>query len=132
MGEFPYPVPVPANVICLVDDEPSVLRALGRLLASDGLYAEKFWDPADFLEHARRHPVKVAVIDVRMPGMTGLEVLRELRTISHESKVIMMTGQSDPVYRSAALAAGACDFFLKPFDDEKFLQAMRTAVGSPV
>lgn len=119
-------------MICLLDDEPSVLKALGRLLASEGLHAETFSDPVRFLEHARRHPVRLAVIDVRMPEMTGFEVLAELRAGSPNARVIMMTGENDPAHRSATMTAGASAFFLKPFDDEKFLQAVREALTPPV
>jgi FixJ family two-component response regulator len=110
-------------------DEPSVLKALGRLLASEGLHAEKFSEPAHFLEHARSHPVRVAVIDIRMPGMTGLEVLAELRAGSPKTRVIVVTGENDPVHRGAAMDGGATAFFLKPFDDNAFLAAIREAIA---
>ena len=123
-------MPSAAEIICLLDDEPSVLKALGRLLASEDLHAEKFSDPASFLEHARHHPVRLAVIDMRMPGMTGLEVLAKLRKESPGARVIVMTGESDPSHRDAALAGGASAFFLKPFDDEAFLAAVRKALSA--
>jgi two-component system response regulator FixJ len=126
------PVPSPADIICLLDDEPSVLKALGRLLASEGLHAVKFSDSALFLEHARTHSVRLAVIDIRMPGLTGLEVLAELRAISPDTRVILMTGENDPAHRQAAEAGGASAFFLKPFDDEAFLAAVRAAIAPSV
>jgi len=104
-----------------------VLKALGRLLASEGLHAEKFSEPARFLDYARNHPVRLAVIDIRMPGMTGFGVLAELRAISPAARVIIMTGENDPAQRSEAMAGGASAFFLKPFDDEAFLKAVRAA-----
>ena len=116
-------------MICLLDDEPSLLRALGRLLASEGLTVERFSDSRHFLEYARTHPVQLAVIDVRMPGRTGFEIMAELRTIAPDVRVIIMTGENDSAHRSAALTGGACAFFLKPFDDEKFLQAVREALA---
>lgn len=122
-------MPSSADIICLLDDEPSVLKALGRLLASEGLQAEKFCEPARFLDYARSYPVRLTVIDIRMPGMTGLEVLAELRAISPGARVIMMTGENDSAHRTAALAGGASAFFLKPFDDEMFLQAVREAIA---
>lgn len=117
------------DIICLLDDEPSVLKALGRLLASDGLNAEKFSEPALFLDHARRNPVRLAVIDIRMPGMTGLEVMGELKKLSPTSRVIIMTGDLDTINQTAALSAGASAFFMKPFDDESFLKAIRDALA---
>ncbi|HEY5894894.1 MAG TPA: response regulator [Chthoniobacterales bacterium] len=124
-------MPPASNIICLLDDEPSVLKALGRLLASEGLHAEKFSEPARFLDYARNHPVKLAVIDIRMPGMTGLEVMAKLRVVSPDARVIIMTGESNPVHQSTAMARGARAFFLKPFDDETFLAAVRDALSNP-
>ena len=120
-----------SDIIYLLDDEPSVLKALGRLLASEGLAALKFGDPASFLQHVRSHPVRLAVIDIRMPGMTGIDVMEELRVLSPDTKTIIITGESDAIHRVAALAAGAVSFFLKPFDDEVFLQAVRTVIAKP-
>ena len=117
-----------SETICLLDDEPSVLKALGRLLASEGLPAEKFCEPARLLEYARSCEVRLAVVDLRMPGMSGLEVLAKLRTISPETKVIVMTGENDRANRIDALAGGATAFFLKPFDDGAFLAAVRAAI----
>ena len=122
-------MPSAANIICLLDDEAAVLKGLGRLLASEGLHTEKFTDPARFLAHARTHPVHLAVIDIRMVGMTGFEVLAELRTFSPTPKVIVITGESDAAHREAALAGGACAFFRKPFDNEAFLIAVRQAIA---
>ncbi len=123
-------MPPNAATICLLDDEPSLLKALGRLLASEGLQTEKFSEPARLLDHVRRHVVDLAVIDIRMPGMTGFEVLAELRAISPETLVIMMTGDNHAAHRTAALEGGARAFFLKPFDDEEFLAAVRKATGA--
>ena len=114
--------------ICLLDDEPFVLAALRRLLASDGLHAETFSEPTRFLEYARTHPVRLAVIDVWMPGMTGLEVLAELGVASPDTRVIIMTGDNQGASRSAAIDGGAVAFFVKPFDDDAFLRAVRDAI----
>src|ERR1700736_4725962 len=103
-------VPYSADTICLLDDEPSVLKALERLLASDGLHVQKFCDPACFLEHARSHPVRLAVIDIRLPGITGLEVLAELGVSSPDTRVIIVTGENNPAHRREALAGGASAF----------------------
>jgi FixJ family two-component response regulator len=123
-----HDVPDSADTICLLDDEPSVLKALARLLASDGLHAQKFCDPACFLEHARSHPVRLAVIDIRLPGITGLEVLAALRVSSPDTRVIVMTGENNPAHRSEAMAGGASAFFFKPFDDRAFLASVRGAI----
>jgi FixJ family two-component response regulator len=117
-----------AHIICLVDDDEAILTSLGRLLASDGLRAEKFTGPLDFLAHARVHPVQVAVIDLGLPVMTGFEVLSELRALPAPPEVIVMTGDIHGALREWALARGAFAFFRKPIEDKPFLAAVRAAL----
>jgi two-component system response regulator HydG len=118
-----------ASVVCLLDDDPSVLKGLGRLLKSAGWHAETFSDPEEFLLYARTHRPPVAVVDVWMPLMSGLEVQSRLRELSPSTRVIIFTGRDDPLIRSTALTAGATAFFAKPFDDEEFLTAVRLALS---
>lgn len=122
--------PFSSNTICLIDDEPTVLKALGRLLASEGLTSEKFSGAPAFLDFVRCHPVRLAIIDIRMPDMTGLELLDQLRLLGGETRAILITAEEDPVYRATALAAGASAFFLKPFDDHAFMKAVRDALAA--
>jgi len=117
------------NVICLLDDDPSVLKAVGRLLSSAGWQAQQFSDPDKFLEYAKIHRAPVAVIDVWMPIMSGLEVQSRLREVSPSTRVIIFTGKDDPLVRSTALNAGASAFLTKPFDDEELLTAVRLALA---
>ena len=119
-----------ATAICLLDDDPSVLKGLGRLLQSAGWNAEKFSDPENFLRYARNHRPPVALIDVFMPLMNGLEVQSQLRELSPSTRVIIFTAKEDPLLRSTALTAGARAFFVKPFDEEEFLIAVRMALGA--
>jgi len=116
------------NVICLLDDDPSVLKAVGRLLSSAGWQAQQFSDPDKFLEYAKIHRAPVAVIDVWMPLMSGLEVQSRLKELSPSTRVIIFTGKDDPLVRSTALNAGASAFLTKPFDDEELLTAVRLAL----
>jgi FixJ family two-component response regulator len=117
------------DVICLLDDDPSVLKAVGRLLSSAGWQAQQFNDPEKFLEYAKIHRAPVAVIDVWMPLMNGLEVQSRLREISPSTRVIVFTGKDDPLVRCTALNAGASAFLTKPFDDEELLTAVRLALA---
>ena len=117
------------NVICLLDDDPSVLKAVGRLLSSAGWQAQQFSDPEKFLEYAKIHRAPVAVIDVWMPIMSGLEVQSRLQEVSPSTRVIIFTGKDDPLVRSTALNAGASAFLTKPFDDEELLTAVRLALA---
>ncbi len=104
-----------------------MLKALGRLLDSEGLGTEKFTEPARFLTYAQDHAVRLAVIDIRMPGQTGLEVQAALHALQPQASVIVMTAEDEPAHR-AALAGGAEAFFLKPLDDHLFLAAVHRAL----
>ena len=118
------------DVICLLDDDPSVLKAVTRLLSSAGWQVKQFSDPNEFLSYAKIRRPPVAVIDIWMPLMNGLEVQTRLRELSPSTQVIILTGKDDPLVRSAALNAGASAFFDKPFDDEKLLTAIRLALAA--
>ena len=119
-----------AFVVCLLDDDPSVLKGLGRLFASADLQAATFSDPEEFLHYVRTHRPAVVLIDVHMPQMNGLEVQSQLRRISPSTRVIIFTGKDDPLVRSTAMNAGALAFLTKPFDDEALLTAVRLALAS--
>jgi len=112
----------------LLDDDPSVLKGLSRLLASANLQAKTFGNPEEFLSYAQTHRPAVALIDVCMPQMSGLEVQSRLRTISPSTRVVIFTGKDDPLVRSIALDTGASAFLTKPFDNEEFLTAVRLAL----
>jgi DNA-binding NtrC family response regulator len=116
--------------ICLVDDDPSVLKSVARLLASHGLSCTTFSNPLDFLAYARSHGVPLAIVDIEMPDATGLEVLQVLRTESPATKVILITANDTAAYPEAAAAGGAHAFILKPFDGDAFLLAVRETLPS--
>ena len=120
------------DVVCLLDDDPSVLKAVGRLLSSAGWRVQQFSDPDEFLVYAKMHRTPVAVIDVWMPLMNGLEVQSRLRELSPSTRVIIFTGKDDLRVRSTALNAGASAFLTKPFDDEELLTAVRLALSSVI
>jgi two-component system, LuxR family, response regulator FixJ len=117
-------------ILCLLDDDTSVLKGLGRLFSSAGLHAETFSDPLKFLDYARIHRPPVALVDVCMPQMSGLEVQSRLREISPSTRVVIFTAKDDPLVRSTALDAGATAFVTKPFDDEELLTSVRLALAS--
>jgi len=95
---------------------------------SAGWQPEQFSDPDAFLNYVKVHRPTVAIIDVWMPLMNGLEVQSRVRELSPSTRVIMFTGKDDPLVRSTSLRAGASAFFTKPFDDEEFLTAVRFAL----
>lgn len=115
------------QVVCLVDDDPSVRRSVGRLLESDGFKVLAFSQPELFLDFAANNPVEVSVLDIWMDHMTGLELLAHLSAKSPKTKNIFITGHEDPAARTMVMSAGAFAFFLKPFDDARFLEAVRNA-----
>ena len=114
--------------IWLLDDDASMLKALGRLLNSAGFAVEKFNRPADFLSMLKQRECRVAVLDVWMPDMNGLEVQACLRRDSPATRIIFITGRDDPSVRQTALDAGAFGFLAKPFEDEVLLQLINKAV----
>jgi FixJ family two-component response regulator len=116
--------------ICVVDDDASVRNSIEQLLDSDGLKAKTFQDGEDFLAYAHSHAVPLAVLDVWMPKTSGLEVQAQLRLVSANTKVIVVTGQETPGIRAAALVNGAFAFLTKPFDDEAFLALVHQALAS--
>jgi FixJ family two-component response regulator len=122
-------LPNPDASICLLDDDPSVLKGLSRLLTSAGWHAEQFSDPEKFLLYAKTHGTPLAVIDIWMPLMNGLEVQSRLHELSPSTRVIICTGKDNPLIRSTALRGGATAFFTKPFDDEEFLTTVRLALS---
>ena len=121
-------VPGRVQMICVVDDDISVLKALSRLLCSAGLQMLPFNDPRLFLEHAKEHKVALVIIDVWMPQLSGWEVQRLLQTIAPSTPVIIMTARDDPGMDRIAFAQGAVAFFSKPFSDEVFLEAVFRAL----
>jgi len=121
-------VPDQPEIICVVDDDAAVLKALGRLLRSAGLQMMPFDNPRLFLEHAKHHTITLAIIDVWMPELSGLEVQRLLHHMAPATPTIMMTGRDDPGMHSVAFTQGARAFFTKPFADAAFLEAIRAAL----
>jgi FixJ family two-component response regulator len=116
------------NSIWLLDDDASMLRALGRLLSSAGFSVENFNHPAAFLSRLEQATCRVAVLDVWMPVMNGLEVQVSINENSPETQIIFVSGRDDPSVRQTALDAGAFAFLAKPFKDEVLVQAIHKAL----
>ena len=116
--------------VCLLDDDPSILKSTRRLLDSAGWKVEAFTDPITFLEHAAMHRPGVAVIDIRMPDMNGLEVQTRLRRVSPSTRVIVLTSKDDPSVCTMAMNAGASAFFIKGVENKDFLAGIKAAADS--
>ena len=120
-----------SEIVCLVDDDPMVLRSTGRLLASDGFDVCRFDNGEDFIAYVASHDVPLVVLDIWMEEMTGFEILARLCAISPRTHVIVITGHEDTAARILAMQIGTVAFLIKPFDDEQFLEAVHRALGHP-
>lgn len=115
------------QTVCILDDDASVVKATSRLLSSAGWMVDSFTDPIEFLDHARTCQPRVVVLDILMPKMSGLEVQKRLRSISPQSRVIVLTSNDDPKVRDEAMHTGAAAFFIKPVDDDQFIAGIEAA-----
>lgn len=118
------------DTVYLLDDDSSILKSTGRLLDSAGWKVEAFTDPIAFLERASTHCPDVAVIDILMPEMNGLEVQTRLRRISPGTRVIVLTARDDPSVRRMAMNAGASAFFIKGVESGEFLAGVKATADS--
>lgn len=123
-------IPTMGQEVCLIDDDASVLKSMQYLLASEGFKVRPFSKAEDFLTYAATTHVPLVVTDIWMDEVTGLEVLARLCAISPHTKVIVITAREDLAARATAMAIGPVAFFMKPFDDEKFLAAVRDALSA--
>ena len=117
-----------APVVCLVDDDESVRKSIVRVLGSVGFKIQAFSEPDAFLRHLRIHSVPVAILDIWMDTMTGMELLAHLCARSPNTRCIFITGREDYAAEITVMQAGAFAFFVKPFDNKRFLQAVQEAL----
>jgi FixJ family two-component response regulator len=117
-------------MISIVDDDDSVRESLRRLMRSVGFAVNVFASAEEFLDSDRLHDTDCLILDVRLPGMNGLELQRQLAISHSEIPIIFITSYEDDEVRARALNAGAVDYFLKPFDDEDLLDAIEEALKS--
>src|SRR5258708_15448289 len=119
---------VKTPLISVVDDDDSVRESLRGLLRSVRFSVEVFASAEEFLSSARVRETDCLILDVRMPGMSGLELQRRLVASHPEMPVIFITAHGDEELRSRALSGGAVDYLLKPFSAEALLTAVQTAL----
>ena len=117
-----------AGPICIVDDDSSIRKALSRLFSLEGWEVRAFENGEQFVAYASDHEVPIVILDICMPGTSGLEIQAKLVELSPGCRVIIMTPRSDNSLRAAARKGGATDFFLKPFDNENLLRAVHDAL----
>ena len=115
--------------VYIVDDDPAVQQALRLLFRSAGYRAELFSSAVQFLEAYHRNMTGCILLDVRMPGMSGLELQEALNARLSLLPVIFMTGHGDVPMAVAAMQSGAIDFIQKPFDDQELINRVAQALS---
>src|ERR1700746_525329 len=117
-----------SKLIAIVDDDESVLRSLQDLIESDGLTALCFGSSEQFLGSEARNRAACLIADIRMPGMSGLELQERRKAERSEIPIIFITAHGDPKMRIRAMRDGAVELLSKPFDDEVLLEIVHAAV----
>lgn len=115
----------------MVDDDPSVRRALDRLIRSAGYEVELFESVREFLLSGDPDRVGCLLLDIRMPGPSGLELQRLLAESGRSIPIIFITGDGDIATAVRAMNAGAVDFLSKPLDQQDLFKALRQALAPP-
>ena len=119
-----------AKLIAIVDDDDSMRSALQGLLQSAELPSQSFASAEEFLKSGQQHRIACLITDIRMPGMSGLELQAQLNAERCRIPIIFITGHGDEKMRMQALRAGAVEFMAKPFDDRALLDSVRAALES--
>jgi len=117
-------------LISVVDDDDSVRESLRGLIRSVGFAVKVFASAEEFLNSDHLRNTDCLILDVRMPGMNGLELQRQLAATDRKIPVIFITAHGDEEVRSRALNGGAVDYLLKPFSEEALLNAIDAALKS--
>jgi FixJ family two-component response regulator len=119
----------PVPTVLIVDDDPAVREALSSLLRSVGMNVRTFASAREFLSGARSAEPSCLVLDVRLPGLSGLDLQQELRRAGEMIPIVFITGYGDIPTTVRAMKAGAMEFLPKPFSEENLLQAIRSALA---
>ena len=116
-------------LVSVVDDDPSVRRSIARLVKSAGYRVEAFASAHEFLARPPEEGPACLLLDVRMPGLTGLDLQETLAIAAHSTSIVFITGYRDVRASVKAMKAGAVDFLTKPVDDQELLGAIERAVA---
>jgi len=119
------------SVVFIVDDDISVRRSTRRLLLSSGLRTEAFASAEEFLDSKSAAKTACLILDLRMPGMNGLELQRRLSQNGNGVPIIFLSAHASEEDARSALRAGAVQFLRKPISKEALLSAIRDALGRP-
>jgi Response regulator len=119
-------------LVYIVDDDPSVLRALGRLVRSAGHQVMSFSSADEFLQQTPANLPSCLVLDITMPGLTGMDLQDALVSAGHRLPIIFITGHADVPVTVKAMKRGALDFLLKPFQDRDLLAVILQAIEKDI
>lgn len=123
-------MPSDSDIVHVVDDDEAMRDSMAFLLRAENFQVKTYADATDFLEALPQIKTGCVVTDVRMPGMSGIELLQRLRELKVSLPVIVVSGHGDVPLAVEAMKTGALDFIEKPFDDEVFLRAVRMALST--
>jgi FixJ family two-component response regulator len=118
-----------SRLIVIVDDDESLKSALQDLIESDGLSALCFGSAEQFLNSEAQHKAACLIADIRMPGMSGLELQAKLKAEGCRLPIIFITAHGDAEMRTLAMRDGAVEFLAKPFDDAILLEVVHAALA---
>lgn len=128
MNAHPLPRRDDAGVVCVIDDDEDVRKALKRLLRSIGLAVETFSSPEAFLAYPLADRPSCLVLDLQLPGQSGLELQTALEEAELSIPIVFVTGHGDVPTSVRAMKAGAVDFLEKPFEDRDLLDSIHRAL----
>jgi FixJ family two-component response regulator len=120
------------DVICIVDDDLSVRRALVRLLASCGLYAETYASASEYLASPHSNGVACLIVDVHLERTSGFDLVARVSASTDAPPVIVITAHDDAAVREQVGTSGATAYLRKPFESTAFLAAVGRAIGRPL
>lgn len=118
------------NLVAIVDDDHSMRAAVQDLLEAVSLPVQGFASAEEFLRSGNQLVTACLIVDIRMPGMSGLELQEKLNAEGCRIPIIFITAHGDEKMRAQALRAGAAEFLTKPFEDEVLIERVRTALES--
>ncbi|MEE9297284.1 MAG: response regulator [Phycisphaerae bacterium] len=124
-------VPVRHHIrVLVIDDDEAVCKAVGMMLEDNGFRPKTFTDAQAAIEHAAEESYQIALIDLRMPTMDGMEVIEHLKKIDERMSCIAMTAYPDLSTATESMRRGTCDYITKPFEKEQIIEALDRACRS--
>jgi FixJ family two-component response regulator len=120
--------PMNRPLVAIVDDDDLFRRSVERLIGSAGFSVETFGSAEDFLERGKLDTTACAILDIRLPGLSGVDLQQQLITRPRSIPIVFVSAHEDAVTRGNALRAGAIAFLKKPFDNSTLLEALHRAL----